>query len=719
MVDRQGVLVLIYQKPVGQRYGRLRVNLSTVPEGFFTHAAFAPTAEGRLLITTYTSTGTLAVYAVQVNWPDFRQNPNADIVPQLSVEIINSDVPTTVSQATGADGISDGTYDSDALQLTHLEMIPTTDIDKAEQVPPTIHALYAWINKNMDITQSGYFIASMVKRWAVTSVEEKLHPRFDEMSTKTNTVSEPLYRLAVQRRPNHSFDQVVTSYQLVDASQTLAVAKSDGSVDFLNPATMASWSMQGEPNEVTSMPQSGYTFPNIDLPYNIAYSPNLCTMATLDTESKVVMSSMGTHQGAAQGLEANTSNLEILVAALILNLARACNTALSYDDIIACTLHTFRSEHIPVIARSMYRTLFQEKEFLHEKIPGSELDKVVQKPMVLKVLSYHYAVATSARPRTDMMPDGFADGTSNRATLINTHWLWMAINLRQTATLMYVLYKFVQDPNVKMASDFINVMCQHVKWSMDIFRFILDTILEIGDRQTNPDFFDPPDPTRIGQNADCGQGLVALLLNTQWSRSFMAAITRALRAFFKLHPGHNTALQKVQAAIQQQSMGRGLTLLAIEKMLDPRWYVAADESQTDDHALAAQRQVDMMATGVVPDAYSGNVKRILTDLVNANGGLRDKGEIDRLKMFTDSQEMEWVLLRPGERYGKRRIVFDVHKRIPLPRKQLGGKQVLRRCVRCGSWNEDLDGVPKEWLQALKPFMARCVCDGGWVVEQFE
>ena len=148
----------------------------------------------------------------------------------------------------------------------------------------------------------------------------------------------------------------------------------------------------------------------------------------------------------------------------------------------------------------------------------------------------------------------------------------------------------------------------------------------------------------------------------------------------------------------------------------------------------------MMASGVVEGGFQGTVKRVLQKLFNVKGGMREKGAVDRVKLWTEKVDLAWVLLddqwsglhtqdggKAGGEGGRARKpprVFDVHKKKIITKgvKETGaGKQdveMIKRCARCGRHNEDVNGMGKEFPRHVAGLMMRCVCDGPWVVEPF-
>ncbi|KPI43674.1 uncharacterized protein AB675_6484 [Cyphellophora attinorum] len=185
--------------------------------------------------------------------------------------------------------------------------------------------------------------------------------------------------------------------------------------------------------------------------------------------------------------------------------------------------------------------------------------------------------------------------------------------------------------------------------------------------------------------------------------------------------------------IMKWSSGKGLALVAIEAMLDPRWSGLADNELDNNMPKIAARQVKMMATGKVEGGYEGTVRRIATKMLQAGGGHRERGMVDRLKLWQGKPKMGWLLLddgwdgdEGGEVPKAERKVYDVLKKkvITNGKKEnnraasvVGSEELMiKRCVRCGRHNEDVNGMGKEWPRNVAGLMMRCICDGSWVVE---
>ncbi|KPI44126.1 uncharacterized protein AB675_6485 [Cyphellophora attinorum] len=146
-------------------------------------------------------------------------------------------------------------------------------------------------------------------------------------------------------------------------------------------------------------------------------------------------------------------------------------------------LQTFPSTSAHPLIISLYQTLFREAEFMHEKDQRSELEKVVQKPVLAKVFSFHYGISYLLTKAPSLEP--------RNPIPLSTQWAWIVANLRLVAQLMYISIREVSPPIAKPSPEFLDMICGNIKWTLDLIRWIAASVIETSDRETNPDFFDP------------------------------------------------------------------------------------------------------------------------------------------------------------------------------------------------------------------------------------
>jgi hypothetical protein len=710
LVHRTGLLTLCFQRGDGQ-YSKVTKQLSPSEDVLYSHASFAPTVEGKMLVALHSFDAIVSVYFVSIEWIEVRQMVEG--LPVLTVETVSSKVS---SQPSGSPTMVDA-YDPDAWSLSHLEVVQTSDVEKAAHTPPTILAVSTGVNQAANVVDPGYLVSSVIKRWTVTSVEQTLHSLFADLPSKGMAKTTPSSVIALQRQADKD-EQVITSLHHIDGFPALVVTTQENRTDFLSTEDLSPVSYAASATETSSMSQSGFAFPYTATTFCPSFSPSSCVRADLGPDGKTQLTIMEYHLAEGQPQQTLDPNLDAAVAALNLTFARACWSNATIDDVLMCALHTIPTEAIPTVVSGMYRTLFRDTEFVNEKTPGSEAERIFHKQVMGRVMAYHVGLTAYCR-QLPSISTYWRDGWT-----LSAQWAWLANNIRHTATLLFMNLRDVQNLNLVLSQDFTDMLCSNLRWGLSIIRFIINTILEVGDRESNPELFDETHAGRLGDTAgDGSQGLVSLLLNIHCSRIFLIAFVRAVRAYAKnAEPRSRHQLQVLQC-IQQQTTGRGITFSAIEALLEYRWSAQGDVE--GDIAATALRQLDMMATGTVHESYQGTVKILLTKLFNSPSGLRRaKGLIDRLKLFTDQVDLDFIFLN-HDVLGKRpddspRQIYDVHRKRPIHKGVADpngtGGLIIRRCTRCGSYSEDVHVPTRDWSRQVATLLAKCVCDGNWSFE---
>ncbi|OCT51685.1 hypothetical protein CLCR_07991 [Cladophialophora carrionii] len=715
IVHRNGLTTLCFQRRDGQ-YLKVTKQLTPQDRVLYTHASFAPTIDGKMLIAVHSYEKVISAFFLAIDWTEVNQGLEG--LPVMTIDPVSSKVS---SHPSGSAAVPD-TFDPGSWSLSHLKVVQTSDVEKAVQTPPTILAVLTGVNRTVSIPDAGFLVSSLIKRWAVNSVETKLHPLFDALPSTgaAAAVTKPLYIL--QEQPDKE-EQVITTVHHIDGVQTLAITTQENRTDFLNLEDLSPMSYAASVQETSCMSQSGFTFPYTQTILDPSLSPGACVRADLAANGKTQLVVMEYHLEQRQTQQPLDPHVDAAIAALNLTFARACWSNATIDDILMCASRTIPPALIPTVISSVYRTLFRDGEFVHEKTPGSELERMFHKQVMAKVFSYHASLASTC---SQLVSVASTEARTGGWTL-SAQWAWIVNNVRQTTTLLFMNLRDIQNVTIVVGQDFTDMLCANLRWGLSLIRFIFNAILEVGDRESNPDMFDDKARGRLGDtHGDGSQGLVALLLNCHASRVFLIAFVRAVRTYAKItEPKSQHQLQVLQC-IQQQTNGKGLSFGAIEALLEYRWSAAGDVE--GNIAATAVRQLDMMATGIVHEAYQPTIKTLLSKLVNSPSGLRAKMLVDRLKLFVDHVDLEYIFLNQGI-LGHRRdgrsteVIYDVLRKRPITKgtaEPHGASQpMVRKCTRCGSFSEDVVVPPKEWPRQIALSLARCVCDGNWVLEPWE
>jgi mediator of RNA polymerase II transcription subunit 16, fungi type len=696
-------------------------------------------SENKLLVATQTFDRKMFVYLIQISWPDIKREPGREIIPSLEVEYIKGFVPTGSIDSSNDSGMitNSSMYDTSSMGLSHLEIIATSDIDKAVRLPPMIVAVYTSSVNSLGTSSQGQPLSSRISRWNVASTERKLHPRFDEIASKSGAAPLPP-KADLQRLPDIHIEQIVISFHQVDSGGAIAISTQDGSTAFYNPSTMTQLYLETTINEVTSMmSQPGFTFPIRSTPLQMAFSPTGCTAVTLDVDGKVDLSNMEYHSGLGVNNSSHTGDpaFDATVASISLAFTRACYSASNSDDILLCILRSLRPDQHRQLMSSMYQSLFKDADLLASQ-PGSDIDKLPRNQMVAKVLSLQAALGYTT-PSPSM-----ATKQSPPKRNLSSSFAWMTLNIRYVAVHVYVTLASAKTISSEYAEpDILDVICSNMRWSLDLFKLIVDDLFAIAE-----------DAERLNHRHENGNGgtntnatvepvlypqsttpLTRLLVTSLWSRFFMLTISRCFRGILGVpksahHQSLNEASLLAFGRMAQTIEAAGLPLEAFERLLGGADKLVRAVYQGNGYGdkERADTEREILASGMTEGTVlNGVVGRLCEDVLPVT-----RGEVDRLALFVG--DYGWVMLEAGAtrmgaggddeenglhtllgRKSKDELV-DAHRKKPINEPS---DREVRRCVRCGCVNVDLAGPPRSWPKFSQGQVMRCVCESGFVVEK--
>lgn len=676
-VTRTGTLRLLYMK-VDRTWSEADAILSapSKPQDLLTHAAFAPTANDSVHITTHSTSGKFSIYSVRVNRPPLPPDQMTTIPITLNVEHIHSDVHDQLMTNTIANGdLMDGNSSENRkiAYLSHLEIVPTTDIEKAVQIPPTIFAINTISSSIPGVHNSLQAKSSIIHRWSLHTVSQILHSRFDEIpikgATSTHATSKSIK--TIQRLPSIPFDGIITSFHLVESSAALAITTADGTTSFYSSNTMSPIFYESSTQEVTSLSQAGFVFPPTDNPFDICFSPNACCAVSLapstvasTTEAKSLLTIMSHHSGLQDSID---SNLDSALASLILTYSRACYNGSSSDDLLTCILNTVRPAHIPQLCEMVLSTLFRNGDFIRHGEPGSEIDKLPQKLLVPKCLSLFAALGVTASPSV-RPAKSFIRTTAAR-------YAWLTLHIRHV-TMQLVFFVNNAKGRERLPPEIVFMTSASIVWAMSLCRWMVDELCAIDDGE---------DEAQEGNRE-----LVSLTLGGSWSRYFLKMTERVLRMFSS--PPTGIVGEVVRAVREQQ--GCGLTLVGLGMLLDAAERFSGETGSGEERELIAAGE----------NTRAGFLEKIVKEVLPE---MRRSGDVDKLAVYASGmkQPLNWTLLEVGN--------VDIHK------KKFKGRVEVRRCVRCASISEDIGGPKREWPKWIQQQMSRCVCEASFWIEEFD
>lgn len=657
VISRLGALSILFTRDGGNyktAHLLLPVQSST---SIFTHAALAQTPEGRLLIALHESPGTMSTYAVSIAFA------NDEPLPTLHAEVICRDVPNSPPS------LNLQTQSVDRYLLMHLHILPESEyswhhLNKPHlnpKQPATLVAVYASYYDRKDVSGSGCFGNTVIKRWQFQKAQFELLSRFGSMNgtEPVEMVMQPLLDVALAT--------AVITLQVIEPGNAIALTTIDGTTTLYDSFTFSPVLPDSTWQIVSSVGQMPLDYTPLILSPTQCISPHGLMLAHINSENKVILTSPRQRMQditaeQMRDLNPDDPSDEAMIAGYILAFSRSCWQAATFDDVLASIHYTLPMTSLVHIRRQLFASLFQPKNLLPGPPNVSELDKVPHSQITFKALAFHFGLF---RVREIQSPK------EKLAYL----WAWTVLNLRWSIVVIGDTYKHLHQPNPQgqpqrgqppqpppLPSTFLDLVCQNIRWVFNLYHFIFDSVLQTGDRVTHPDMFDAPTLScPLGdEKGDGTQGLVALLLNCNWSRAFMLIMGRLMKAVAgkaKLNINFNSGkgseaaimgtgtLGRIAKTIQSCCLHHGITPEALEIFFDPKSY-ADTWKMGDDSANSAtmDRQVEMMITGHVSEEYQDTIKSLIGNCVNGNDGLRARGLIDKFRLTSDVPERNVVFL---------------------------------------------------------------------------
>lgn len=641
-----------------------------------------PEAENKLLVAVQNSSAQLLVFVVTVEMPDPRHDPQLMSDSRISLENVRACIPYRSPKDSDVANDESMLFDASSHYLSHLEIIPTSDIEKALQLPPTIAAFYTPVINPMGLVNDGQLGMTTVRRWHVISAERKLHPNFDSIQLKASNITFGR-RTDLQRLEDVHINQIITTVQKIDGGEHLALGNADGLLALYDPSSLHPLYMANDSAEVTSMAQSGFVFPSYARGLYLSVSPNACVAATLGNDGRPQL----THVEHPSGLAYHTTDptvIETAIATIILSFARSFYSAVSWNDILLLVTEHLDPMHYPRLIQSTLRDLLSDQDF----IPGPETASI-SKPILARVLSLlaslgHESTATQR----------------GHASMLS----WLSLNIRSCAlTFMRILSSVNQNGGIEWKDpEVCEIVCNNIRWTLDLCKFIVDDLFEMADESNLP-----PASGKGSHQAAHSHKITTLLLISIWPRSFLKMIARIHRGFVrvtqdpksKLSPEAAPVLSCMAELIDSSSLKMEpleALLSGVEKVVQQFYYVSgmSDREKADSERF-------ILSHGEIPEVLQDVMPRILQDVLP-----RARMMMDRLSLYME--DYSWLGIREDRRTRsfKNEFVVDVHRKKVMSRK---GLERVRKCVRCGSVSADLVRM-RHWPQYLQSQIMRCVCE---------
>ncbi|OAL70354.1 hypothetical protein A7D00_5320 [Trichophyton violaceum] len=700
VVTRSGKLKLLYQNQES-KWGDMVIELQNTgyTDDVLTHASMTPVDGGGVMIVTYSASNELRLYRAMLKWEGTpvdsnTQRPNNSIaVPSVQLAHIEVEVPAVVpSPSTYVIGNEDNiTNNANGLfALTHLQVVACPVDAPGGQTAPMILAVFSCLLHNIH-GRSHLQHPSVIARWELRSVNQNLHKSFDDIVSKKPR-NPLLPSTELNRQADTYFDRHIVSIDYMETGNIFAITTDDGKIAFYDAKAFTPLSGVEDIETVTSLPQSGFTFPAAISPsVHISFSPSGCIAASLDEKSHVQMRVMEHSFGLEQDGLFNDGKFMSALAALTMAYCRACSSDSNNDDILMIVIQQLNQDSHKKFIDEVYRALSMNVTV--------EQDKLMNNPYILKCFSMQAAL-------------GFKNRLERRNLAAAVPWL--TLQLRQISILLtYILHFNKAGADVECYDpETLRITLGNVKWALDLAKYIVDDLFEISDNLNSQS----SSQDSGSSSGKLYESLSTILIISSIPRSFLRYICRGLRG---LTNGFRNAMNLSNESYQIYSQ---MVTVITESALKVDVYeklLATVESDVKhayqnagfNNADRAAPERDLLINGSIPPVLQPAVTAILTKTVPM---IRNEAN----PMYLFLQDYSWLGVGDDKRADlfRHKYEIDILRKVLIPLDESrGAVRPSRRCVRCCAISEE---IPPKSMAAVKMLMRTavlraCTCGGMW------
>jgi len=724
----------------------------------FTHAAFASNNDNTLLLAAYDVKRRLHLYRIETVWhiPTDKQHQRTAPFdkPTIQVSLIkleDSAMPVGLPAANLGEGI--GSQSAEATQLIHLHFLPTTP-DHGDGSLPTIQAIFTKppnliVCDQMSEQETPH---SVVVKWAVLQMQQnQVHPSLDHVTSKKKGVSSIASRtmFLLQRQPEFTLHALVLAFYPVWYNMMLAFYYSDGTIEFRKRSTMEPIIPDGNNDTVTSLLQAGFVFPHSEPSLHIAFSPNRCLAVCMQDEGSIKLRSVEYRNGPIT--DDDDPQHSAALAALVLQSSSAANQYYSSDDIFAILgpLSERRKQDFTTL---LFDGLDVNIDCGIDDTSNNHLILLGRSPFFVKILSAMHILGL--------------EGTVSRSLTSKTAWI--ILNIKYVTQILTTIARMHSGKGTLEATSLrpeaVPQLIGICRWIMHFMAYILDELFSLGREVEDIPSASLTRELLEQKIRELNKPAILLLLSA-FPRLMMKSWVQPI-AWVKRSADTLTHASTPVPSPEMRRLYTPLHTAVNELPFEWRWF---DTLVSETHALVrtAYKHAHLTDTqrnalerdilqGTIPPLLFPAAKRLVTDrLWNSGltgGCLADKLDAGRL-MFFDTTWLGFTDSRRARAWHRAHVV-DVCQKVVIrgvgsvvhagmgvvgvaqqPRDRSdslrsvhGGalgiektakKPMLRQCVRCGEYMEDvvlgLPGYSQTHATWLMGVAKHCNCGNSWML----
>ncbi|KAI9825559.1 MAG: mediator complex subunit [Phylliscum demangeonii] len=532
-ITRLGTLMLLYQQP-DRRWAEVRksMELPNSSDDVLSHASFCPDRDHTLLLLTRTMARKYRLYRIQIRWTAADAHPSAPApgaatplnptMPVRAVKLALADLEEVdVSARMTTDEEASGSP-----QLSHLELLPLPPPTRnSEPVRPTILLV---LSQCPGPQSPGYQETySVLVRWELRDVTQKLHPELEKLASQTkSTASLQWSSVDLVRLEDVVVDRVVVSLQTVSQGTMLGIGYSDGLMEFRGRGDFHVVAFDGDVDRVSSLPQSGFAFPQEGPCLSVAFSPNACMAATQREESNRAPALRTLRYCLGEiGTSFADDKFSQAAVALATQYATACIQTESSDDVLGVIQQLSNAALEAAILREVYRALKPATDLS----PHPTHENLFRNELVLRCLS---------------LQDWFGHRGGRRHADVAARVARVTLQLRTASAVFGIAVASAMKrpgggggdaarppPEPEMTKpETLQALLGQMRWSVELMNFLVDDVMALAQNLIGPVLDANLITDTLTLHSSCA---LPLLLNGT-SRCFLRSLTRALGVFSNL-----------------------------------------------------------------------------------------------------------------------------------------------------------------------------------------
>ncbi|KAF8474729.1 mediator complex, subunit Med16 [Kalaharituber pfeilii] len=655
----------------------------------FSHASFSSDKDSTIILAAYTISRKLLVYRISINWNlPLQTNPQQLPLPPANVSL----TVKRVKVETMASPTDIPNMDMSKAFLTHLEIIPPTFSGHAQQqyFPTTIMAVYSVMNMSIQ--------SSIVVRWILRETPGSLHPSFDQLGNRRNSVTSPsTAEFELHRIPEDLvIDKVVIGITHLPYCLELKFACIDGSVQTRDRASLKMFAKPSDlnviPDVIYNIVHAGFDFPPPglgDLCTGLSLSPNGTVLIKLLPNCEVKMVPME-YQGGSLSPKHAPVNFHTAIVGLAHVHASGCNNMVNNDDVLVI-LRPLRSDGFnKALISEVHKALSLKMDFTSE----TPNERLFRNPILQRCLSLQTSI--------------YYEG-EDAPMHLGAKLAWIFLHLR-IASLGFGTTINTLQRGEELKIESMQPLIGTSRWSMDWIAYVVDDLFQlaraVGDRVNDRNYIRS----------------IALKTNSPVIFALLSSGTRVLTrySFRCLRQTESTAAAHIQSAQQgtpidqnQLQVLRSLKTIFdsspvklphFEKMISDvnGTVTAAYHTLTEIERLTCER--DIFINNEIPVVLGTAVEKLIRD---AQALMR--GEVDLAWLYF--HDLSWLGLDDDVKS----IASRKSRKIDAIRKtEIADRRPLRQCTRCCSVTEDFthSRQANNWLVTMQRM---CFCGSLWMV----